>query len=158
MTLMERSALVEQQAAVAATISFAIRKFGMADLQKHGGWIMRRLQKVRPHLSEAQIMTWLKGIIVSNEFLFLYQEHGVALAQAMREETLDPSLIVRERFVFAEEGFESEAAGFYAHFKSWAVAQQAKILIVEEMTDVPHDLIKEEVGRVYERKQFFARL
>jgi hypothetical protein len=134
------------------------RRFGMADIQKHGGWIMKRLQKVRPHLSDAHILTWLKGIIGSNEYLFLYQDHGVALCQAMREETLDPRLIVRERFVFAEEGHEREAAEFYANFVNWAKAQRADTLIVEEMTDVPHDLIKEKVGRVFERKQFFARL
>jgi hypothetical protein len=136
----------------------AVRRFDIADLQKHGGWIMKRLQKARPHLSDPYIMSWLRGIIYNNEFKFLYQEHGVALAQVVMEETLERKPVVRERFVFVEEGFEAAGAEFYTEFLRWAKDQQIGTLIVEEMTDVPHELIKEKLGRLFERKQIFARL
>jgi hypothetical protein len=136
----------------------ATRRFEIADLQRHGGWIMRRLQKARPTLSEPQIMQWLRSVIYSNEHLFLYQEHGCALAQTVREETLDGRPMVRERFVFAEEGHAEGAAEFYGHFLQWAKNQGVSIILVEEMTDVPHDAIKEKLGRLFERKQVFARV
>jgi hypothetical protein len=136
----------------------ATRRFEIADLNKHGGWIIRRLQKARPSLSEPQIMQWLKSMIYSNEHLFLYQEHGCALAQTVREETLDGRPVVRERFVFAEEGHTEAAAEFYGQFLQWAKNQQVTTIVVEEMTDVPHDLIKEKLGRLFERKQVFARV
>src|ERR1700758_3969089 len=85
-------------------IENAIRRFGIADLARHGGWIMRRLQKGRPDLNDRAMFTWLSGLIESNEHLFLYQEHAVALAQVVREEMLAGKPVVRERFVFAEEG------------------------------------------------------
>jgi hypothetical protein len=136
----------------------ATRRFEIADLAKHGGWILRRLQKARPSLSDAQIMQWLKSVIYSNEHLFLYQEHGCALAQTVREETLENKPIVRERFVFAEEGHAEGAAEFYEHFLQWAKNQGVSTIIVEEMTDVPHEAIKEKLGRLFERKQVFARV
>ena len=103
-------------------------------------------------------MTWLKSLIYSNEYLFLYQEHGCACAQTVKEETLDGKPIVRERFVFAEEGHTAEAASFYSEFLQWAKNQGVTTILVEEMTDVPHDMIKERLGRLFERKQIFARL
>lgn len=136
----------------------ATRRFEIADLNKHGGWIIRRLQKARPSLSDPQIMQWLKSMIYSNEHLFLYQEHGCALAQTVREETLAGTPVVKERFVFAEEGHADAAAEFYGQFLQWAKNQGVTTIVVEEMTDVPHDLIKEKLGRLFERKQVFARL
>jgi hypothetical protein len=136
----------------------AVRRFEIADLNKHGGWIMKRLQQARPTLSDVQIMSWLKGVIYSQEFMFLYQEHGCGLAQTVREETLEGKPVVRERFVFAEEGYAEQAAEFYTSFLQWAKNQGVTTMLVEEMTDVPHDLIKEKLGRLFERKQIFARL
>ena len=136
----------------------AVRRFEIADLSKHGGWIIKRLRQARPTLSDPQVMAWLKGIIYSSEFLFLYQEHGCACAQTVREETLGGAPVVRERFVFAEEGFQHEAASFYGEFLQWAKNQGVTTMIVEEMSDVPHDMIKERLGRLFERKQVFARI
>jgi hypothetical protein len=142
----------------AVAIEPAVRRFEIADLNRHGGWIIKRFQQARPTLSDAQVMTWLKGIIYSNEYLFLYQEHGCACAQTVREETLEGKPVVRERFVFAEEGFQHEAASFYTEFLQWAKNQGVTTILVEEMTDVPHDMIKERLGRLFERKQIFARV
>ena len=136
----------------------AVRRFEMADLSRHGGWIIKRMQQARPTLSDAQVMTWLKSLIYSSEYLFLYQDHGCACAQTVREETLGGAPVVRERFVFAEEGFQAEAASFYTEFQQWARNQGVTTIIVEEMTDVPHDMIKDRLGRLFERKQVFARL
>ena len=119
---------------------------------------VRELQSWTAPMPVPQSPAWLKGVIYSNEYLFLYQEHGCACAQTVREETLGGVPVVRERFVFAEDGFQAEAASFYGEFLQWAKNQQITTMIVEEMTDVPHDLIKERLGRLFERKQIFARI
>jgi|ERR1700681_2630375 len=135
-----------------------IRRFEVADLSKHGGWIMRRLQKAYPHQNDRSMAGWLREIIGSNEFLFLYQEHAVALAQTLRTSTLDAKPIIMERFVFAEEGHVDAAAEFYGEFALWAKRQEVTTIVVEEMSDVPHEMIRERLGRLFTRQQVFARL
>lgn len=135
-----------------------IRRFELPDLSRHGGWIMKRLQKTYPHMNDRALASWLQGILDRNEYLFLYQDHAVALAEVLRPSTLAPKPVVQERFVFAEEGYAETAAEFYTEFKQWAKSQDIDVIIVEETTDVPHDLIKEKLGRVFERKQLFARV
>jgi hypothetical protein len=141
-----------------APVEATIRRFGTADLSRHGGWIMRRIQKLRPELSDRLIGSWLTGLINSNEYLFLYQDHAVALAQVMREETMSNKPIVRERFVFCEEGHEAEGAEFYLEIMRWAKNLGCDVVFVEELTDVSHELVRSKVGRVFERTQKFARV
>jgi hypothetical protein len=136
----------------------AIRRFTLADLSQHGAWIAQRLMKLRPELTDRQLRTWLTNLIESNAHLFLYQPHAVALAEVVREESLAGKPVVRERFVFMQEGHDAEAAEFYVEFMRWAGSLGAEQVIVEEMTDVPHELVRAKVGRVFERKQFFARV
>jgi len=65
---------------------------------------------------------------------------------------------VIERFVFAMEGHVGEAAKFYLEAAKWAKSQSIEQMIVEEMTDIPHDLIKDKLGRLSTKQQLIARL
>jgi hypothetical protein len=94
----------------------------------------------------------------SNEFLFLYQDHAVALATAARPHPLAPKPVVQEIFVLAEKEHEAEAAVMYDEFARWARGLGIDTVVVEEMSDVPHDMIKEKLGRIFTRQQQFARL
>jgi len=138
-----------------------IRKFDTADLSKHGGWIIPRMMKSFPHLNERGAATFLQNINYNNEYLFLYSETGVAVAQVMSAHSLDMSPIVYERFVWVEDrenqGQIKVAAEFYTEFYRWAKTLGATVIIVEENTDVPHDMIKEKLGRIFTRQQQFAR-
>lgn len=137
----------------------APRPFSQADLQTHGGWILQRLLKALPALNERQMAGWLSSAIYSNEHLFLCQEHSVAMAQVFRVAGLEGKPVVRERFVFAMPGYEDEASYFYLDFRRWALSFGADVMVVEEMTDVPHDTIREILdGRLFERKEIFVRL
>lgn len=142
--------------------SFNVRRFQEADLRQHGGWIMQRLIERFPHHNERFMAGWLTQLIVSNEYLFLYQNHAVGLAQRVFTHTLDAMPIVQERFVFAEDAQNAlhvqAAASMYGEFHRWAKSQGIDKIIVEEMTDVPHDQIKPYLGRLFTTQIIFARV
>jgi hypothetical protein len=136
----------------------AMRRFEVPDLDRHGGWITDRLLKAYPHRTARDLVGWLRGIIYSNEFLFLYQEHGAALATVTRAHPLEMKPVVQEMFVFAKEGHDREAVAFYDEFLRWGKNQGVDVVMVEAMSDVPHDVIKERMGRLFTRQVVFARL
>lgn len=139
-----------------------IRKFDTADLSQHGKWIVPRMMQAFPHLNERGVASFLQTINYNNEYLLLFAETGVALAQVMSAHTLDAKPIVYERFVWVENREDKEqvkhAAEFYVEFHRWAKRIGVEVIIVEENTDVPHDLIKEKLGRIFNRQQQFARV
>lgn len=139
----------------------AISRFEMGDLSRHGAWLVPRLTAAL-ELPEHQVGAWIRSMVDSNEHLFLSQEHSVALAEVQRSNGLAGKPIVCERFVLVEDmdnkEHVSEAAEFYDEFKRWAKGLGAEIIVVEEMTNVPHDVIKEKLGRIFARTQQFARV
>lgn len=139
-----------------------LRRFELADLSRHGGWLMTRLLAAYPHLTPRELQGWLRGLIYSPEYLFLYQDNSVGLAQVIRNFTLTPKPVIQERFVFVEDKDNAEhvaqAAEFYAEFERWAKNQSVDTIMVEELTDVPHEAIREKLGRLYTRQQIFARV
>lgn len=138
-----------------------VRRFDLPDLTRHGGWMIERLKLAYPHLTDRELQGWLRGIIYSSEFLFLYQPNSVALAQTVHH-NLAPKAIVQERFVFCEDKANSEhvdeAVLFYAEFKRWAKARGCDVVIVEELTDVPHKKLEAAMGHLFSRQQVFARV
>lgn len=136
----------------------SVRRFSTADLTKHGGWIMKRLLKALPHQNERGLAGWLRETINSNASLFLYLDHGVALFQVVSANSLEHKPMVYERFVFVEEGHETEGAEFYTQVSGWARNMGLEQIVVEVMTDIPRDTIKEKLGRLYARQQIFARV
>lgn len=138
-----------------------IRRFELPDMDRHP-WIVPRLVQAFPHLNERAAVGWVRDILYSNEYSFLYCEHGVACAQLISGSALAPKPIVREQFVWAEnkeDKAQLEAASyFYVEFLRWAKRQNADPLIVEENSDIPHELVKERLGRIFTRQQQFARI
>ena len=138
------------------------RRFEMADLTAHGKWLLPRLQLSFPLMTERGGGSWLQSIIYSNEYLFLFAEHACALAQVISAHTLQPKPMVFERFVWVENKDDpqqiADAAQFYTHFHVWAQHLGCDVMIVEELTDVPHDMIKEKIGRIFIRQQSFAKV
>ena len=139
----------------------AISRFELGDLPRHGGWLIPRLVAAL-ELPEQRLAGWLRSLIESNEHLFLAQEHSVALAEMQRANGLADKPIVKERFVFAEDRENAvhvkEAADFYDNFRRWAKDLGAEVIVVQELSDVPADMIKEKLGRIFQRQQQFARV
>lgn len=138
-----------------------IRRFDLADLSRHGKWLVPRLVQALG-LPEQRLAGWLRGLIDSREFLFLTNAHSCALAEVQLVNGLADKPVVRERFVFVEDpenkDYIEEAADFYDEFHRWAKSLGAEIMLVEELTIVPHEMIKQKLGRVFTREQRFARI
>ncbi len=127
-----------------------LRRFERPDIERHGAWLVPRFTAAFPHLNSYQAMSFMVNVLYSNEFMFLYQPHGVALAQLLLEQTLQPEPMVWERFVFLEDPKDqrhiAEGVEFYREFERWTRQKQAKLLVVEQCSDVPRDAIKETLG------------
>ena len=134
------------------------RRFAIADLDTHGHWLVPRLMTTYPHLSQRFIIGWIRNLLFDNAYLFLFQDHGVALFQITPVYSLTPPGVVIERFVFMKEGHQAEGAEFYAEAFRWAKSLNVKEILVEELSDVPHDMIKDKIGRVFSREQHFVRV
>jgi len=146
-------------------------RFGLADLSRHGAWLVPRLVKSLNRFywdakegaihdkSEQQIAGWLRSLVDSREHLFLCSENAVGCAEMWRVGGIADPISVRERFVLARSDKHiAEAALFYDECVRWARSLGAEVVFVEEETDVPHDTIKDRIGRLYTRQQTFVRL
>lgn len=141
----------------------AVRRFELADISQHGGWLLPRLVKQYPHLTMQTANGFLHSILYSPEFHFCYGPHAAGLAQLERAHTLTARAIVREKFVWAQDPKNqehlTEAAVFYDEFVAWAKRCNAEAMIVEEASDVPHEMIREKFDkRIFTREQKFVRL
>lgn len=155
--LAEKYEAVEEVEHVAATPT---RRLQVPDLERHGNWIIERLRQAFPYRNERELLGWLRGVIDSNDYCFLYQEHGVALATRVRNHPLEQRAHVQEIFCFARPGHEASAAAFYDDFKRWAKFSDIQVLVLSDLTDIPMDIIKDRLGlnRISTRMVQFVRL
>jgi hypothetical protein len=140
-------------------VANTLRRFEVPDIDHHF-WMISLFKKAYPHLEERAIPGWLRSVVYQNDYLALYQENSVGLAQAVRPDPFTPRLVVWERFVWVKDPKDAahlaEASLFYERFKRWAKDQDAEALVVGTCSDVPVDMIKAKVGRLVERKQLYA--
>jgi hypothetical protein len=135
-----------------------IRRFSMGDLSTHGAWLLKRLLNAYPQLNEKYVAGWLRGMLDSNEYLFICTESAVALFQTLSVHSLENKPWIWERFVFCKEGYVMDGAECYKRCHEWAKSMGVEQIIVEQLSDVPHEVIKEALGRLYTRQQIFARV
>jgi hypothetical protein len=154
--------MTEALKAVEPHIPAPSRRFELADLSKHGPWLLKRFAILFPDVSEQHIAGYLRGLIYDNESYFRYQDHAVMLAALVHTPGLKSVKVVQERFVFIEDKddkAQSEAAAdMYIDLKQWAKWKDAERIIVCENTDVPKSLIEARLGRVFDTKVSHARV
>ena len=138
-----------------------VRRFELADLSEHGPWLMKRFAAVFPDVHEQHVAGYLRGLVYSNEHMFLYQDHAVALAQLVHSPGIKPVKIVQERFVWVEDPTDKDqleaAADFYLEIRQKAKMWDAERIIVCENTDVPKPLIEARLGRLLDTRISHAR-
>jgi hypothetical protein len=138
------------------------RRFEVADLSKHGPWLLKRFAAKFPDLTESQIGGYLRGLTTANASMFLYQENAVALAEVVYSAGIKRSMIVQERFVWVEDRTDKDqledAADLYDHMRAWAQGLGAERIIVCEDSDVPKTLIEQRLGRLFDTKISHARI
>ena len=135
-----------------------LRRFALPDLDTHGLWLLPRLETSFPQVNQRYFLGWIRNLLYDNSNLFLFQDHSVALFQLTNIFSLAPKPEIIERFVFCQEGFQKEASNFYEEVVRWAKPQGIEKIWVEELSDVPHDMIKDKIGRIFTRQQQFARV
>lgn len=139
-----------------------VRRFEIADLSKHGPWLIKRFMLKFPNFTDRAIGGYLTPLVYDNAHLFLYQPHAVALAQLVHTPGIRPVKIVQERFVWVEDRNDKEqlehAADFYGQMQQWAKGQDAERIVVCEDTDVPKPLIEARLGRVFDTKISYVRM
>lgn len=136
-----------------------VRRFQLPDFDTHAAWLLPRLLKLCPHMNERAMVSYLRGVLYEQDYLFLFQDNAVALAQVITHHGFAAQPILWERFVLAREPkYAASAVAMYAEFERWGKMKGLSVMIVEEATDVPHDIIKERLGRLFTRQQTFARI
>lgn len=127
-----------------------LRRFSLADFSSHGHWMAKRLAARFPQLSDKQVFGWLNGLVYSPEYYFVCQENSVALAQCVKNFTLDPHPAVQEHFVFVQDrendAHLEQAAEFYAEFIRWGQSKDADVILLSASSDVPEDMVKRAIG------------
>lgn len=140
----------------------AIRRFELADLSKHGPWLMKRFAVKLPDIDERRVAGYLSNLVFNNEHYFMYQEHAVALFQVIHSPGIKMTKVVQERFVWVETREDKDqlenAADFYSDAKQWAKRLEAERMIVCEDSDVPKSLIEIRLGRLFDTKISHARI
>lgn len=139
-----------------------VRRFEVADLSRHGPWLLKRFANKFPDLAEQQIGGYLRGLTTANASMFVCTDNAVALAEVTYSSGIKQSMIVQERFVWIEDRNDKDqvedAACLYDHIKSWAKGLGAERIIVCEDTDVPKAMIEARLGRLFDTKISYARL
>jgi hypothetical protein len=140
----------------------APRRFQLPDMDRQREWLMPRLQKAYVHLNDRQLIGWLRAIVYSQEFMFLFSDDCCGLFQVMSAHTLSPQPVIYERFVFIADKdsvtLQQRAGDFYHEVRRWAEHHGAGAIIVEQMTDVPHEVIRDRLGRLLQRQEWFYKL
>jgi hypothetical protein len=144
-----------------------VRRFAPADLDKHGNWLTERLRAAYPHLTDRQVFSWLRGSLESNEVNIVCTPHAVGMAQVSHK-PLSALVFIEEVFVFVrmdkmEKGEDeksrlAEGVPIYQQFLAWAQSMGALEIIVERLTDIPRDQIKQGVGRMFSREVAFVKV
>jgi hypothetical protein len=141
-----------------AGMAAPFHRFTMVDLYMHGHWLAKRLMMAYPNQTLNSIGTYLRNLSGDNHSLFITTDNAVGLFQVTNVFAMFNTPSVIERFVFAKEGHLAEALDFYDEALKWAASMGIKEVFVEYLTDVPHDVIKDRVGRLYTKQQWFAKV
>ncbi len=139
------------------------RRFFIPDIDRHP-WIVDRLVKLYG-INDRQAVGWLRSVTESSDFLFLYSENAVALAEVTRQHTLAVEPVLTVRFVWCRspegKGQQSEAVAFFDEFAKWAKNKNINTIVLEDdVLDVPREMIREtkSLGRLFKREQWFAKV
>ncbi len=138
-----------------------IRRYQTADIMKQANWLFPRLARLFPHMSREAHYTWMLNVLLNNDVLPLYHDHGIAFATIVHP-LIGQDMKVEELFVLMENPTDPEqqraGAHFYNHFYEWAYKRGIKTVIIENNTEIDRKAILEATGRrVFEAKLAYMR-
>ena len=118
----------------------AQHRFGLADLDEMGHWLVTRLRERYIETSPGMILGFLRGCMTSNEWWFERRGKAVGLAQLLRL-PLEPQPIAAEFFLLHQPDGEEDAFALYPAMASWAAHQNASRLVVERHSDIRTSMV-----------------
>jgi hypothetical protein len=137
---------------LAPIVNSPIQRFTQSNLTSCG-WFLHRLVAKYPVKNEIGWANYIRSMCDRNDCLFIAQPHAVALAEVVQTDTLAGKRVVQERFVWCENRLSAEqveaAADFYDEFHRWAASLGIEEIVVAKETDVPTEMIKARLGKVY---------
>ena len=137
-----------------------VRRVTEADIRVIGPAVCERLKDKFPAASTDALMSYLRAQVLRLDVLFVRTENAIAMFEVVREPLCDSD--IRERFVFAlpktiPEAV-AEAADLYPFAMRWGDDIYVNHMYIEELSDVPRDMIKERVGKIRLKQQTYVAL
>lgn len=119
-----------------------IHRFDMPDQQDMGQWLYERLREKYLHLNERTYPGWIRGWMVSNDFLFIRTADAVALFERFNV-PFDPRPAARELFAYQRQDVPVEMEALYEYFEIWCRNQGVGYIECARDTDFPVKHIKD---------------
>lgn len=133
-----------------------VRRVQRPDLEEMRPEIRRRLAVKYPHVDEAPMFAFLMSCLDSNEFFFIRNAGAVGLGMIDRRPLYPPRVV--EKFCLALYGDAAAAVEVTRAIVKWAFGMDMREVVLEQMSDVPREKIKELYGRVLSREERFIRI
>lgn len=142
-----------------------MERFNSPDLTVWGGWLLERLKEFYPHLTDQTLAGWLRASINSNEAHIVHSGMAIGMAQ-ITHEPLEAQPSVKEVFVFCRSSDDEtekqtalkQGAAIYSEFRRWGMSLGAKEFVGGGHSDVPRELIEEEIGKIFVKQTGYIRL
>lgn len=130
----------------------SVHRFSQANLTTHG-WMLERLVSKYPSKNEIGWANFIRSLSFRNDCLAIVQQHSIALAEVVQTDSLSGKKVCYERFVWCEDKQNADqieaAAALYDEIRKWAKSQGIEEMVIARDTDIPLEMIKARLGRVY---------
>lgn len=131
-------------------VPMTVNRFQMPDMNDKGIWMTQKFRAKWPERQDRFFVSWLGGLMGSNEYYFIHTKNAVALA-ARIQEGLSSTPSVRVWFVLAKDvqnkDHLEEAADLYEAIAQWSSNIGAsRIIDLDKFTDVPKPMIQDRLG------------
>lgn len=138
-----------------------VSRFTFNDFTTRGTWLIDRLRKVWPDMTERNAFGWLKTCIDSKEYHFTKTDRAVLMAVLVSVQ-LSNAPRVEEIFMFLDDpndlAAQAQGATLYRDLRGWAATCNASEIIVENESDVTRPFIELALGKIWQRDIAFAML
>lgn len=125
-----------------------VSRFLSVDVPHRGQWLLDRLCKKWPHISNQNFQGRVLGWIGSNSHFLAKTSHAIGLARVVRTEC-DLHPIAEEVFLFLDDRkYDRDAYAFYQATGKWAKNLGAVEYIIARCSDCPTSALVRNIGAV----------
>ncbi|MDE2097087.1 MAG: hypothetical protein KGL39_07560 [Patescibacteria group bacterium] len=138
-----------------------ISRFSFNDFTTRGTWLIDRMRKIWPDLTERNTFGWLRNCIDSKEYHFTKTDRAVLMGIVTSVQlTIAPR--VEEIFVFVDDPSDpiaqAHGALLYRDLRTWAMTCGASEILVANHSDVHEAFMEFALGEILQRDISFVKL